>query len=100
MKNLISAFFFPCFRSSVFLPILRLPLLFILYINDLPLSLKYSQVNMYADDTSISFSANCIPVINERVNEDLDSLRTWLAANKLSLNVAKTHSLIIGGGKN
>ena len=75
------------------------PLLFILYINDLPLSLKHSQVNMYADDTSISFSANSIPVINERVNEDLDSLKTWLAANKLSLNVAKTHSLIIGSGQ-
>ena len=75
------------------------PLLFILYINDLPLSLKHSQVNMYADDTSISFSANSIPVINERVNEDPDSLKTWLAANKLSLNVAKTHSLIIGSGQ-
>ena len=75
------------------------PLLFILCINDLPLSLKHSQVNMYADDTSISFSAYSIPVINERVNEDLDSLRTWLAANKLSLNVAKTHSLIIGSGQ-
>ena len=40
-----------------------------------------------------------IPVVNERVNEYLDSLRTWLAANKLSLNVAKTHSLIIGCGQ-
>ena len=75
------------------------PLLFILYINDLPLSLKHSQVNMYADGTSISFSADSIPVINERVNEDLDSLKTWLAANKFSLNVAKTHILIIGSGQ-
>ena len=71
------------------------PLLFILYINDLPLSLKHSQANMYADDTSISCSANSIPVINKHVNEDLDSLKTWLDANKLSINVAKTHSLII-----
>ena len=54
---------------------------------------------MYADDTSISFLANSIPVINERINEDLDSVRTWLAANKLSLNVAKTHCLIIGSGQ-
>ena len=35
----------------------------------------------------------------ERVNEDLASLRTWLAANKLSQNVAKTHSSIIGSGQ-
>ena len=33
------------------------PLLFIIYINDLPLSIKHSQVNMYADDTSLSFSS-------------------------------------------
>ena len=50
---------------------------------------------MYADDTSISCSANSILVINKRVNEDLDCLKTWLDANKLSINVAKTHSLII-----
>ena len=75
------------------------PLLFILYINDLPLSLKHSKVNIYADHTSMSFSANSIPVINLHVNEGLVSLRTWLAANKLSLNVAKTHSLIIGSGQ-
>ena len=54
---------------------------------------------MYADHTSMSFSANSIPVINLHVNEGLVSLRTWLAANKLSLNVAKTHSLIIGSGQ-
>ena len=75
------------------------PLLFILYINDLALLLKHSQVNIYADDTSLSFSANSIPVINERANEDLDSLRTWLARNKLSLNVAKIDSFIIGSGQ-
>ena len=38
-------------------------------------------------------------VINERVNDDLDSLKTWLAANKLSLDVAKIHSIIIGIGQ-
>ena len=37
------------------------PPLFLLYINDLPLSLNYSDVNMYADDTSISFSSDSIP---------------------------------------
>ena len=63
------------------------------------MSLKHSQVNICADDTSISFRANSIPVINELVNEDLASLRTWLAENKLSLNVAKTHNLIIGSGQ-
>ena len=71
------------------------PLLFLLYINDLPLSLNYSDVNMYADDTSISFSSDSIPTINESVNSDLVYLKTWLESNKLSLNVAKTPNLLI-----
>ena len=73
-------------------------LLFLLYINDLPLSLNYSDVNMYADDTSISFSSDSILTINESVNLDLAYLKTWFESNKLSLNVAKTQNLLIGGG--
>ena len=71
------------------------PLLFIIYINDLPLSIKHSQVNMYADDTSLSFSFKNILTINEQVNEDLEGL----IGNKLSINVAKTNSLVIGSRK-
>ena len=72
---------------------------FIIYLNDLPLSIKHSQVNMYADDTSLSFSSKNILTINERVNEDLKCLKIWLAGNKLSINVAKTNSLVIGSRK-
>ena len=75
------------------------PLLFIIYLNDLPLSIEYSQVNMYADDTSLSFSSKHILTINERVNEDLKCLKIWLAGNNLSINVAKTNSLVIGSRK-
>ena len=72
------------------------PLLFLIYINDLPLSLKFSKVNMYADDAIISFSANSIYTINNAVNEYLMLLKTWLDENKPSLNVTKTQSLLIG----
>ena len=34
------------------------------------------------------------------MNLDLLQLQDWLHANKLSLNVVKTHSLIIGSGPN
>ena len=51
---------------------------------------------MYADDTSISYSSNLISTINKAVNEDLESLTIWLEENKLSLNIAKTHCILMG----
>ena len=67
-----------------------------IYINNLPLALESSSVNMYADDTSIYYSSKSISSINNAVNKDLQSLKSWLDENKLSLNVAKTQSILIG----
>ena len=53
-------------------------------------------MNIYADDTIISFSANSIYTINNAVNEDVMLLKTWLYENNLYLNVTKTLSLLIG----
>ena len=72
------------------------PLLLLICINDLLLSLKFGEVNMYADDTSISYSSDSVANINDSINEDLDHLKNWLESNKLSLNVAKTQSMLIG----
>ena len=72
------------------------PLLFLVYINDLPKCLKHSYVSMYADDTSIYFASNSISEINEAINADLAVLKLWLQGNRLSLNVAKTEGMIIG----
>ena len=47
------------------------------------------------DDTRIA-SSNSISTKNNVGNEDLESLKTWLEENKLSLNVTKTHCILIG----
>ena len=72
------------------------PLLFLIYINDLPCALQSTKATMYADDTSISFSSKSIAQINETVNSDLKRL----VGNELSLNVAKTQSIILGSSIN
>lgn len=71
------------------------PLLFLVYINDLPCVIKNSKVSMYADDTSIYHFSKDITQLTEAINEDLRKLDTWLKGNKLSLNVTKTHSMLI-----
>ena len=71
------------------------PLLFLIYINDLPQTVQGSSVTMYADDTSLCHQSHDLTQLNEAINSDLTKLETWLQGNKLSLNVAKTHSMLI-----
>ena len=71
------------------------PLLFLLYINDLPNCLMHSQPKMYADDTSITYASKDVEEIERCVNMDLDRIRIWLAANKRTLNTTKTEFLLI-----
>ena len=73
------------------------PLLFILYINDLPNCLSNSvSARMYADDTHLTFASNNIETINDVMNLDLSNVNTWLTANKLTLNSSKTEFMLIG----
>ena len=69
-------------------------LLFLIYINDLPQAVQESNVSMYADDTSLYYQSHDLTRLGEAINNDLRKLDTWLQGNKLSLNVAKTHSML------
>ena len=71
------------------------PLLFLLYINDLPKIIDNAKVYMHADDTSLSLQNHSMSQLNRDLNQDLEALDKWLRGNKLSLNVAKTQSMVI-----
>ena len=72
------------------------PLLFLIYINDLPNCLSKATPRMYADDTSISLAASHITMLEAEMNDEIRKLNCWLIANKLSLNIAKTEFMLIG----
>ena len=76
------------------------PLLFMIYINDLPFSLQSCQVTMYADDTTLSHSSKNIADLNENLNRDLCNLKQELQGNKLSLNLIKTQAMVVGSRPN
>lgn len=75
------------------------PLLFILYISDLPLWLKYCIIKMFADDTLLYVIANSIEDATQKLNEDLELLFNKLCQYKLKLNVDKTKAMIITNKK-
>ena len=71
------------------------PLLFLVYINDLPGCLRESIPNLYADDTSITYSNSDMNIIEDKLNADLERLHVWLRSNRLSLNVVKSEYVAI-----
>ena len=50
---------------------------------------------MFADDTSLCFKSRDLCRVNEALSEDLSYLDAWLISNKLSVNVAKTQSMLV-----
>ena len=72
------------------------PLLFLLYINDLPNCLSDSQPRMFADDTHLTYADNDICSIEASLNQDLSNINRWLIANKLPLKMTKTEFMLIG----
>ena len=72
------------------------PLFFILFMNDLPL-LVSSQVNPYADDTTLTASAhfNNLPELKLSLNISSNEIRHWADSNKLPINESKSKVLTI-----
>ena len=66
------------------------PLLFLIYINDLNCTIRYSSVHHFADDTNLLNYNNSVKRMNKQVNQDLKNLTNWLKSNKIFLNVSKT----------
>ena len=69
------------------------PLLFILYINDLPQVCNYSKCLMYADDILLFLSDSNPDTINSELSSELQSLHEWLNDNHLTINVTKTECM-------
>ena len=65
------------------------PLLFLIYINDLPSASDIFSILMYADDTTLFCNFDNIRN-NTIINTELEKVYGWLCSNKLSLNVGKT----------
>ena len=69
------------------------PLLFILYVNDMCTAVSCKLI-IYADDSVLLVSGKSILWIEETLHNELDSVREWLTANKLSLHLGKTESIL------
>ena len=72
------------------------PLLFIIYINNLPTIVHHCEMTLFADDTAIYCFNTNLHDLEKELNEDLLNVAKWLNDNKLTLNLDKTKSMLIG----
>ena len=74
------------------------PLMFSLYMNDLPSVVKFSSVESYVDDTEVylSCSSENINSCLAKVSEDLRLIASCCCTNKLLINPDKTKLILFG----
>ena len=70
------------------------PLLFLIYINDLPNISNKLKFYLFADDTNIFYQCTNLDELQNVLNRELKKLTTWLNVNRLALNISKTNFVI------
>ena len=75
------------------------PLLFSVFMNDLPSVVHSSQLNMYCDDMELHYSSGDLLSAQCGLQSDLNSVDFWLWTNQLCLSVGKSHVMLIGSGQ-
>lgn len=76
------------------------PLLFILYINDLPLftNSRACKTFLFADDVFLLFNGNRVfsDILENSINSCLDRVLQWTTVNSLAINSSKTKAIMFG----
>ena len=70
------------------------PLLFLVYINDLPSVSDLFMPILFADDTNLFCTGKDLKALSHKINEEIAKIYAWVNANKLSLNIDKTNFML------
>jgi hypothetical protein len=69
------------------------PILFLLYINDLPINIQGARVVLFADDINILVMAEDGKALQHQINKAMEELHSWFYTNNLRINAEKTISI-------
>ena len=70
------------------------PILFLIYINDLPNISNIFSTSLFADDANLSITGKNPYDLIRTANRELHSLYIWCIANRLSMNTLKTYHVL------
>ena len=74
------------------------PLLFLIFINDLPEATKF-YIKLFADDTFLCAQNIDWKCLENEVNVEIQKVYAWLESNKLTLNISKSKFMLITNSK-
>ena len=63
------------------------PLLFLLYVNDLPNASSLLTFHLFADDTNIYYSSKNLDDLESKLNNELKIVAEWMKSNRLALSI-------------
>ena len=77
------------------------PLLFLLFINDLPNVNNFFEPTLFADDSTLTcaFDNSNEALIKQKLESELNTIHQWLSANKIQVNYPKSKFMIFSYGK-
>ena len=71
------------------------PTLFLLFINDLPLSIKHCSADFFADDSTLHISSKSKIEIESKLQSDGTETGAWSKRNKLPINYGKSTTMAV-----
>ena len=72
------------------------PLLFSIYVHDLPRQADYFDISRFADDTCLHAASKSILEIEHWLYTDVIQTARWLKSKKLHVNAIKTQVILFG----
>ena len=72
------------------------PLLFTIFVNDLPNTIQKCRIKQYADDTTVTCVADDHTALEMMMESDMQRISQWADKNGLKLNIKKTQLLLLG----
>jgi hypothetical protein len=77
------------------------PLLFLLYVNDLPFAVTHNAIPiLFADDTSLLITSQNVHEFQNDLNTSFRQISKWFQINSLSLNLSKTFFIQFSNSRN
>ena len=72
------------------------PVLFLLFINDLPLFIKETYLDIYADDSTVHTANKSKTVVQTRLQTSATDFKNWCLRNDMIVNIVKTSTMTAG----